>query len=698
MSRKPVKDRAISLIKEIINSNENEEGKMKCRFLLSLAIVFILLFCPFLVGAEKDRLTIDLFLDWEYVNDPQISADGSQIVYTRVMTDKMNDTYESHIWIVNFDGSRERKLCDGSSPRWSPDGKRLAYIAAHEKRPQIFVRWMDTGGTTQITRLNQGPRNLVWSPDGKKIAFNMFVPYSPTPMIKMPPMPKGAKWAPRAQVESRLVWRNDRRGNRPFGYTHIFTVPSTGGTPRQLTSGDFDYNAPDWSPDGQTIIFNATREAEADYEVFADRAEVYALSLKDGRLKALTDRVGPDLAPKFSPDGRYIAYSGFDQKKYMYHVSNLYIMSSNGQNSSILAGKLDRSIRNFTWAPDSKGLYFTAGDKGSSNLHFVPTEADSIKQITKGEQMISSLCLSKNNRAVATLTSPHEPGDLVAFSPQKPVLKKITGVNDDILEGVKLGDVEEIWYKSFDGLDIQGWIVKPPDFDPNKKYPLMLQIHGGPNSMYNVGFNFEFQNHAANGYVVLYTNPRGSTGYGEEFGNAIQYAYPKDDYKDLMKGVDAMIEKGYIDEDNLFACGGSGGGVLTSWIVGHTDRFCAAVVMKPVINWHNFYGTTDIASWAVSLFRKMPWEDPDEYLERSPLSYVGNVTTPTMIMTGEMDLRTPMEQSEQYYRALKLQKKEAVMVRIQGEYHGFNHFPSHPTNKMRGILYLRQWFDDHRKE
>jgi dipeptidyl aminopeptidase/acylaminoacyl peptidase len=312
-------------------------------------------------------------------------------------------------------------------------------------------------------------------------------------------------------------------------------------------------------------------------------------------------------------------------------------------------------------------------------------------------QQLSISSIAKNGLAAGILTSPAEPGDVVVFNLKQPVLKKLTAVNADLLEGRTLGSVEEIWYGSAGGKKIQGWIMKPPDFDPSKKYPLILYIHGGPHSMYGVGFNFEFQNHAAEGYVVLYTNPRGSSGYGQEFGNAIQNNYPGEDYDDLMNGVDAVIKQGYIDERNLFVCGGSGGGVLTAWIVGHTNRFAAAVSMKPVINWYSFVGTTDGSSWYHN-FEKLPWEDPAEHLRRSPISYVGNVTTTTMLITGELDLRTPIEETEQFYRALKLRKVDTLMVRLPDEYHGFNATPRHPSNRLQQILYLREWFEKYRKK
>jgi dipeptidyl aminopeptidase/acylaminoacyl peptidase len=262
-----------------------------------------------------------------------------------------------------------------------------------------------------------------------------------------------------------------------------------------------------------------------------------------------------------------------------------------------------------------------------------------------------------------------------------------------VLAGKKLGEVHEMWYTSPDGTKVQGWYITPPDFDPARKYAMQLHIHGGPHSMYGVGFNFGWQEHAANDYVVLYTNPRGSTGYGSAFGNAIMRSYPGKDYDDLMAGVDTLLAKGFVDQQNMFVTGCSGGGVLTAWIVGKTDRFAAASANCPVIDWLSFVGTTDGASWYYN-FEKLPWEDPSEHIKRSPLTYVGNVKTPTMLMTGVNDLRTPMPQTEQFYSALKLLKVPSAMVRFNDEWHGTT---SNPSNFMRTQLYLRYWFDKYKR-
>ncbi|HZS07029.1 MAG TPA: S9 family peptidase [Blastocatellia bacterium] len=661
--------------------------------LVSVALMLVVTVGAWANG--HDKLTVDLYLDWEFVAAPQISPDGGQIVYARRWADKINDKYESDVWIMNSDGSRNRFLVKGGSPQWSPDGKRLAYVAPGQPAgAQIFVRWMDTGEETQLTHLERSPGNIQWSPDGKRIAFTMNVPAQQRFTVKMPPRPAGAKWVDPPKVIDRLNYRADTAGYIPEGFTHIFVIPDTGGTPRQLTEGDYNHGAPEWTPDSQTIIFSAARRPDAEYDRWGP--DIYSMNVSTCDIKQLTDRKGPDTNPTVSPDGRYIAYTGYDFTPDTYNMSKLYVMNIDGSNKRELTATLDRAPAELVWAHDNSGIYFTTEDRGSNNVQFISAKGGAVTQVTRGVHQINLTSLAQNGLAAGVLASPTESGDVVVLNVKQPSIKKLTDVNGDLLEGRKLGATEEIWYDSVGGMKVQGWIVKPPDFDASKKYPLILYIHGGPHAMYGVGMNFEFQQHAAEGYVVLYTNPRGSTGYGREFGNAINNNYPGQDYDDLMNGVDAVIKKGYVDERNLFVCGGSGGGVLTSWIVGHTNRFTAAVVMKPVINWYSFVGTTDGASWYYN-FKKLPWEDPEEHLRRSPLTYVGNVTTPTMLMTGELDLRTPMEQTEQYYRALKLRKVDTVMVRIADEYHPFNATPRHPSNRVNQILYLRGWFEKYRK-
>jgi dipeptidyl aminopeptidase/acylaminoacyl peptidase len=664
---------------------------MKIFARLVIAAGLLCVVSPATAQDMPNRLTVDRYLDWEDVSGPQLSPDGSQIVYERQWIDAINDREASSIWIMNTDGSRNRFLVDGSSPVWSPDGSRIAYIASGEPEGrQIFVRWMDDeGAVSQITRITQSPSGLQWAPDGEAIAFTALVPDRPdeTWEIEMPDEPAGAQWTAPPRIEERLRYRADGRGWLPKGYTHVFAVQADGGTPRQITSGDWDHRDFSWMPDGRAIVFTSLRIE--DSERAWRESEIYAVDVESGDIRQLTDREGPDEDPVPSPDGRWIAYQGYDHTTDTYRENGLYVMAADGSGSRLIAEEYGRSLDDVTWADDGSGVYFNAQTLGTSNLYFAPLDG-SPHAVTEGKHMLSVTDIGANGIAVGRRSSAYVPAEIVTFHVDTPeVLTTVHATNRTHLAEVELGEVEEIWYESEPGVQIQGWIVKPPGFDPSRDYPLILRIHGGPHSMYNTGFDFKNQNHAAHDYVVLYTNPRGSSGYGSEFGNAIKFNYPGPDYIDLMAGVDEVIGRGYIDERNLFVYGGSGGGVLTAWIVGHTDRFTAAVSKAPVINWTSFIGTTDGPSWYRN-FEHMVWDDPEEHLRRSPLMYVGNVSTPTMLMTGERDLRTPMEQTEQFYRALKMKGVPTAMVRLTDGWHSRNR---PPTNFIRVQLYLRNWFE-----
>jgi dipeptidyl aminopeptidase/acylaminoacyl peptidase len=670
---------------------------MKSRPLPSLlAVLSVLLLsgpAP-LLGQDNTRtLSLEMYLDMESVSSPQVSPDGTQIVYTRGWVDKMNDSRESSIWIMNSDGTRNRFLVDGSSPAWSPDGTRIAFTARGEPSgSQIFVRWMDDeGAVTQITRVENGPGSLRWSPDGEHIAFTMSVDSDEGWSVSLPGRPDGASWTAPPKVVTRASYRRDRVGYTDSGYRHVFVVPAEGGTPRQLTDGDWNHSGGEWTADGRELVFSANRSetAELDWR----ESDVYAVEVASGAIRQLTTRRGIDGNPLPSPDGGAIAYTGADWNTDTYRNAGIYLMDPDGSNPRLISGDFDRQLTGgMMWAPDGSGLYFSANDAGTRNLHFVSADGG-VRQVTQGTHLLVATSMSDDgNLLVGTRTSPHQPGDVVAFSPDRPdQARQLTRVNDDILAGVRLGELSEIWYESVDGFQIQGWYITPPGFDPAERYPMMLAIHGGPHGMYNVGFNFGWQEHAANGYVVLYTNPRGSTGYGSAFANAIKNAYPGKDFDDLMNGVDELLDMGFVDEQNMFVYGCSGGGVLTSWTVGHTDRFAAASANCPVTNWLSFVGTTDGIGWYRN-FEKFPWEDPSEHLRRSPLMYVGNVSTPTMLMTGENDLRTPMPQTEEYYAALKVLGVPTAMIRFNDEWHGTS---SKPSNFMRTQLYLREWFQRH---
>ncbi|HEX2167595.1 MAG TPA: S9 family peptidase [Longimicrobiales bacterium] len=661
------------------------------------AVLAVLLMAPALHAQQgpSDRLTLADYLEFESVGSPELSPDGDEILFSRRWVDKVNDRSRTSLWIMNADGSRPRVLLDGSSPQWSPDGSRIAYTTDGEPRgDQIFVKWMDEEGPgTQITRLEYSPSDVTWMPDGKSILFRMSIPKESDGWKVESQLseyrPRGATWTEAPRVVEDLAYRRDRQGFTEDDVSQLFIVPAEGGTARQVTFDEYGVGSIELTPDGRTVLFSSRpRIEDADYEW--RQSDIYAADLATGQIRQITNRSGTESNPTVSPDGRMVAYTGYEFNTDTYRDTRLHVMNIDGSNQRVLTEELDRSPGNLIWADDGSGIYFSTGDRGTENLYFVDLDGE-IRQVTEGNHLLEVEEIT-NGVAIGTLEAPHKPGDLIMFDVRRPSdITQLTDVNADVLAGKTLGEHEEIWFKGADGWDIQGWIIKPPDFDPSRKYPMILSIHGGPHSMYDVGFNFGWQEHAANGYVVLYTNPRGSTGYGSAFGNAIKNAYPGKDYDDLMAGVDAVIANGYIDTNNLFVYGCSGGGVLTSWIVGHTDRFAAASANCPVTNWLSFVGTTDGPNWYRN-FANYPWEDPSEHLRRSPLMYVGNVTTPTMLMTGVNDLRTPIAQTEEYYEALKVLKVPTAMIRFNDEWHGTS---SNPSNFIRTQLYLREWFEMH---
>jgi len=652
---------------------------------------------------KRPGLKAEDIFNLQTASDPQISPDGQRIVYVRGFADIMQDRRHSNLWIINADGTNHRPLTTGlsndSSPRWSPDGTRIAYISGEDGRSQIFVRWMDTGQTARITALESAPSGIAWSPDGKQISFATFVPSEPIKLAQMPKAPPGAKWADPPVIYDKSIYRFNAAGYLKPGYTHVFVVSAEGGTPRQITNGSFHFGGPGinaspatWSPDAKSLLISANRHD--DYESNPADTEVYEFALEDGSVRALTDRRGPDSDPHVSPDGKHVAYTGYDDHFLGYQLTRLYIMNRDGSGSHEISAKLDRGVRAVHWAPDSGGVYFIFDDQGDTKVGFYSTSGQ-FKLIASHLPLGGSYSVSRNGAIAFVHTLPDVPNAVAVVSPGHPDVKVLTDLNRDLLAQRTLGKTEEIWFNSsLDNRKIQGWVITPPDFTPGKKYPLILEIHGGPFSNYGDRFDLEKQIYAAHGYVVVYINPRGSTSYGEEFGNLIHHAYPGDDFYDLNSAVDAVIAKGYVDPDNVFVTGGSGGGVLTCWMIGRSTRFKAAASLYPVIDWYSFALTADIPITVVKYwFPGMPWDYPEQYAKRSVISLVKNVKTPTLLMTGESDYRTPISQAEEYYEALKLQKIESVLMRVPDEPHGIAVRPSHHIAKLLSVL---AWFDKHR--
>ena len=660
------------------------------------AALLITLAAPRPADAQDRFEPMDVFA-LEYAADPQISPDGRQVVYVRTSMDVMRDRRRSELWIVNVDGSGHRRLGEGGSPRWSPDGTRLAYTAGG----QIQLRWMDTGETATLTQLVESPSGIRWSPDGRHLAFNMLVPYPPPSLVAPPRPPEGADWADPPIMEDRFKNRQDGVGYLDFGYNHIFVLRAEGGTPVRVTSGDFQHSsAPAWTPDSRNLLFSSNRNP--DWVLDYRNSELYIAPVAGGETRALTDRAGPDHSPAVSPDGRQVAFVGYEDRTRTYQVSQLQVVNLDGSGARVLTGDLDRSVASPVWAADGSGLYFQYDDEGNSKVAFatlggeIEVLAEDLGGTSYGRPYGGGSFSVANDGSIAlNQTRPDMPGELAVRLRDGDAPRRITALNDDLLANRTLGEVEEIWWESsFDGRPVQGWIVKPPDFDPGRRYPLILEIHGGPVSNYGDRFSAEMQLLASAGYVVLYPNPRGSTSYGEEFADLLYHNYPGQDYDDLISGVDAVIDRGYIDENNLFVTGGSAGGIMTAWIVGKTDRFRAAVAQKPVVNWisktltaDNWYG------YYHGRYEGLPWENPAPYWEFSPLSLAGNVNTPTLIITGEEDLRTPLSESYQLFHALKMREIDTAVIRLPGASHDMSRRPSQLMAKIANIV---AWFDKYR--
>jgi dipeptidyl aminopeptidase/acylaminoacyl peptidase len=517
----------------------------------------------------------------------------------------------------------------------------------------------------------------------------------------MPEEPKGAKWTSAPRMVQSLHYRQDQIGFMEDGYTHLFVVAADGGTPRQLTTGKWNVGsgelrtgaAVDWTPDSKTIVFNAERNP--DFDLKYQSSQLYAVDVTTGTIRDVMAKPGEWSRPAVSPDGKLVAFAGYAPSGHTHTVSDLYVVSLTGENMRKISGDLDRDPQNPRWAADGSGVYFGAQDRGSENVYFAAL-AGGVKPVTSGTHVLTFDSISRDLVAAGIESDFDHPQDVVRVNLRQPGQPlKLTDVNADVLAGKQLAKIEEVWYTSTGNTKVQGWIVKPPSFDASKKYPLILEIHGGPFSMYSVAFNYMWQNFAANNYVVLYTNPRGSTGYGSAFSNGIDHNYPGPDYDDLMAGVDAVVAKGYVDQARMYVSGCSGGGVLSSWVIGHTDRFAAAAVRCPVIDWISMAGHTDIPLFTYSFFEKPFWEDPKEWLSHSSLMTVGKVTTPTLLMTGVLDRRTPMPQTEEYYAALKMRGVPTALLQFNEEYHGTG---SKPSNFIRTQLYMMQWFKKYSRE
>lgn len=644
----------------------------------------------------------DLF-DLSAAADPQISPDGRTVAYVRRAADIMTDKARSSIWLINVATGEQRPLAAGtgdhSSPRWSPDGRRLAYVSSAEGgAPQLFVRWIDSGETVRVTGLPDSPQSITWSPDGRRIAYLMNVPDDGPKLGQAPAKPEGANWAKPLQVIDKVTYRADGAGYLKPGFDKIFIVDADGGAPRQLTFGAYFDGAPEWAADGRAILFSALRTP--DWEVAGRESEIYRVDLSSGAVTPLTDRKGPDGDPKVSPDGRSVAFVGFDDTPKAFEQSHIYVMPIGGGPARRIAPGLDRDIHDVSWSADGRALFAQYEEAGSVTIARVGLDG-SVRPITRdaatsgydrpyagGEYSVA------RNGTIAFTTSPVDRPTDVAIS-SGGAARQLTRLNDLNLSGKRLATMQMLAVRAPDGGNVPAWLMLPPTYQPGQRVPLILEIHGGPYSAYGPHFSTDYQLYSAAGYAVLYTNPRGSTDYGQAFADGIDKTYPDSDFSDLMAAVDAAVANGVADPNNLFVTGGSGGGILTAWIVGKTNRFKAAAAQKPVINWTSMALTSDgVPFFGRYWMGSLPWENYQSYWARSPLSLIANVKTPTLVVVGAEDYRTPVSEAEQFYAALKLKGVPTALVKVPDASHGgIAARPSQSAAKASAII---AWFDRYR--
>lgn len=655
-------------------------------------------------NAPDRHFTGDDLFGLSVAADPQISPDGSKIAYVRRTNDIMTDKAVSSIWLIEVATGAETPLVTGEgthvSPRWSPTGDRLAYISTQSGGgPELHVRWMASGESANITALAEGPGGIAWSPDGSQIAYTARVPGEGLTLGKPPAKPEGAEWGKPLQIIDRVTYRRDGGTYVKPGTTQLFVVSATGGAPRQLTYGEYSNGgAVEWSPDGRKLYFEANRRE--DWELEPLRSDIYAFDMASGAITALTTREGPDGSPQVSPDGSRIAYLGFDDVGNAFDQTKLYVMNADGSGVRQLVAGFDRGFDGLEW--NDAGLFASYEDDGEHRVARIDLNAANPAPMdarlgsayyalpyTGGEWSVSD-----TGALAFTTASALAPPEIGIESRRG--IRTLTSLNAVKLAGKELGQTRELDVAMPDGTKIPAWIMLPPGYQPGDKVPTILEMHGGPYAAYGPEFSSDYQMYGAAGYAVVFSNPGGSTGYGEAFADRIEDNYPISNFDELMAVVDAAVAQGFADPENLFVTGGSGGGILTAWVVGKTDRFKAAAAHKPVINWVSQALMAD----AVPYFGRywlgaMPWENPMHYWERGPLSIVQNVTTPTLVLVGADDYRTPRSEAEQFYGALKLVGVDTALVITPDSSHGnLTQTPSQQAARTNSVI---AWFDKYRE-
>lgn len=665
-------------------------------------VVLSTLFLGAAALAKQPFSAMDVF-KIAYASNPVISADGKTIAFHRYSMDIMSDQRKNELWIIDADGKNLQHLSEDfdavGATAFTQSGDAIAFAAYKGEAARIYVQDLDSSERLELGEGLTDPSNLSFSPDGKWLAFTMSVGFEPETMGELPSPPEGAEWAEPIVVETRSQFRVDGAGYLPHSRHQVFLIPTEGGVTQQLTQGQQDHNsALEWLPDSSGLLLSMNFKNNVNKPWDTD---IVRLDLKTRQLTAFTTQSGPDSAPQISPNGERIAWIGHQDRPSIYHEYQLYSAKLDGSDRQVLTANNDLSVTNFAWHPDNQRFYIQYEDRGQAVLALLSAEGsvsvltDKLAGWELDQPYVLGQFAASAGVAAVTLGDTTKPTELGVVDRHGNV-KTITDFNRSLHDSVRFSTVQEHWVKSsFDQREIQYWVMRPPNFDPTQSYPMMLQIHGGPWASYGPQFAANNQLYAAAGYVVVYGNPRGSTGYGVDFAHRIDHNFPSRDYDDLMDIVDATVAMGFVDKEQLYVFGGSGGGTLTAWIVGKTDRFRAAVAVNPVINWTSLALTSDLDKLITNYwFADLPWNSPMDYWSYSPLSLVANVTTPTMLITGEEDWRTPIWEAEQFFNALQIEGVDTALVRVPGASHQIEYRPSQLIAKVNAII---AWFERYSK-
>jgi len=682
-----------------------------------VTVLALLLVVVGVADAQQRRpITETDLLDFVWIADPQIAPDGSRVAFVRVVADRERNTYSSSIWIVPIEGGAPRALTTGvrdTTPRWSPDGRTLGFLRAAETAgramPQVFALDMTGGESARLTAMPEGVSSFSWSPDGKRLAVGSYVT-DPTTSVTDPGRPKPSD----ARIVTRATFRADgagflERGRR--GRVFVVNLAEAGSsTGRLLGQGRFNDREPVWSPDGSRLYFIAQTVVEPDH--VSPRTALVEADPVAGTLTDLATVEGAVSQLSPSPDGSRVAFiaslSGRPIRSYS--QADLFVVDRASRTVTNLTERYDYDIGDGlagdqraprggssarpVWTADGGSLLTISGVHGTANLVRVDSRTAAVSPLTTGDREVQGFTSARDGTLALLSASPDQLPVVQVSSPVPTApLRTIADLNSTLFAILDLPQPEAFWVRSFDGTRVQGWILKPPGFVPSNKYPAILQIHGGPHSAYGATFTHEFSWMAARGYVVIYTNPRGSTTYGQQFGNIIQHHYPGDDYRDLMAALDEVVGRGYVDTTRVGVTGGSGGGLLTNWVLTRTTRFKAAVSQRSIADWAAWWYSADFTLFTPRWFAGPPWREARDFTRRSPITDVDRITTPLMLVDGDEDHRTPPAAGgEVMFRALKLRKVPVVMVRFPEEGHELSRSGA-PWRRVDRLRHIVAWFD-----